>query len=81
MNLPNKVRDTINKYNMLSENDHVMIALSGGPDSVCLATALNELKKTYKLALTAIYLDHGLRPDEVENEKAFCKEFCDRRPG
>jgi tRNA(Ile)-lysidine synthase len=79
MNLPNKVRDTINKYNMLSENDHVMIALSGGPDSVCLATALNELKKTYKLALTAIYLDHGLRPDEVENEKAFCKEFCDRR--
>jgi tRNA(Ile)-lysidine synthase len=79
MNLTEKARGTINKYKMLSENDHVLIALSGGPDSVCLAIVLNELKKEYNLSLKAIYLDHGLRPSEVENEKAFCREFCNSR--
>ncbi len=79
MNLKEKVLGTVNKYNMLSENDHVLIALSGGPDSVCLAIMLNELKNIFKLTLTAIYLDHGLRPDEIDNEKKFCREFCDSR--
>ncbi len=76
MKIKEKVRDTIKKYKMLSENDHILIGLSGGPDSVCLAVMLNGLKSEMKLTLTAVYLDHGLRAGEVENEKAFCKEFC-----
>ena len=62
---------------MLYEGDRVLIGLSGGPDSVCLLHALNNLKDEYKLALHAIYIDHGLRPDEIPAEIEFCKKFCE----
>ncbi|MBI4846987.1 MAG: tRNA lysidine(34) synthetase TilS [Nitrospirae bacterium] len=77
MELLKKVKETISKYSMLSEGDCVLIGLSGGPDSVCLAAILDKLKKDFNLSLSAVYVDHGLRPDEVEAEKAFCREFCD----
>lgn len=77
MELLKKVRETIKKYSMLSENDCVLIGLSGGPDSVCLTIILDKLKKDFNLSLNAVYVDHGLRPDEVEHEKLFCKTFCD----
>lgn len=76
MELLKKIRKTIIKYNMLSEGDNVIIGLSGGPDSVCLGIILHKLRVDFNLTLNAVYVDHGLRPDEVENEKAFCKNFC-----
>jgi tRNA(Ile)-lysidine synthase len=78
MELLEKVKETINKYSMLSEGDCVIVGLSGGPDSVCLAVILDKLKKEFNLSLYAVYVDHGLRPDEIENEKEFCREFCDK---
>jgi tRNA(Ile)-lysidine synthase len=78
MQLPEKVKETIKKYSMLSENDSVLIGLSGGTDSVCLTGILVKFKKDFNLsAINAVYVDHGLRPDEVENEKIFCRNFCD----
>ena len=76
MELLKKVKESINKYSMLSEGDNVIIGLSGGPDSVCLGIILHKLRVDFNLTLNAVYVDHGLRPDEVENEKAFCKNFC-----
>lgn len=61
---------------MLSEGDCVLIGLSGGPDSVCLAVILDKLKADFNLSLHAVYIDHGLRPDEVKDEKIFCRDFC-----
>jgi len=76
MELLKKVKETISKYSLLSEGDCVLIGLSGGPDSVCLAVILDKLKADFNLSLHAAYIDHGLRPDEVEGEKAFCRDFC-----
>ncbi len=77
MELLKKVKETINKYSMLSEGDSVLVGLSGGPDSVCLGVILHKLRVDFNLTLNAVYVDHGLRPLEVENEKKFCKDFCD----
>jgi tRNA(Ile)-lysidine synthase len=77
MNLLGQVKTTIKKHSMLSEKDRVLTGLSGGPDSVCLLHALNNLKDEYKLALHAIYIDHGLRPDEIPAEIEFCKKLCE----
>ena len=77
MKLLGQVKTTIKKHSMLSEKDRVLIGLSGGPDSVCLLHALNNLKDEYKLALHAIYIDHGLRPDEIPAEIEFCKKLCE----
>jgi tRNA(Ile)-lysidine synthase len=77
MELSKRVRETIKKYSMLSENDSILLGLSGGPDSVCLALILDKIKKDFNLLVNAVYVNHGLRPDEVENEKKFCKDLCD----
>ncbi len=77
MELFNEVLNSINKRSMLSEGDSVLIGLSGGPDSVCLGVILHELRVDFNLTLNAVYVDHGLRPQEVEDEKIFCKDFCD----
>jgi len=77
MNLLGQVKTTIKKHSMLSEKDRVLTGLSGGPDSVCLLHVLNNLKDGYKLALHAIYIDHGLRPDEIPSEIEFCKKLCE----
>ena len=77
MNLIGKVKATIKKHSMLREKDGVLAGLSGGPDSVCLLLLLNQLKDEYKLDLHAIYIDHGLRPEEIPDEIKFCKKLCE----
>lgn len=71
--LTSKVIVTLNKYNMLSGGEKVLIGLSGGPDSVCLLHVLNNLKTSYNLDLHTIYIDHGMRPEETPSEIKFCK--------
>ena len=72
-----KVEATISKYAMLSNGDRVLIGLSGGPDSVCLLSVLHKLKEEFGLKLHALYVDHGLRPQEVPGEIAFCRKLCE----
>jgi len=77
MGLLKKVKETINKYSMLTQGDHLLIGLSGGADSVCLSIILSKLREDFNLTLSAVYIDHGLRPEETEEEKLFCKALCD----
>ena len=76
MELLQKVEKTIEKYNMLSIGDHVLVGLSGGPDSLCLLNVLKELKFKYKLKISASYIDHGLRPNDIPKEIEFCQKIC-----
>lgn len=77
MELLKKAKETINKYSMLQQGDHVLIGLSGGADSVCVTVILSKLREEFNLILSAVYIDHGLRADEIEQEKSFCQRLCD----
>ncbi len=77
-NLIDRVVATVKKYSMLKEGEAVLVGLSGGPDSVCLLHVLDKIKDQYNLSLHALYIDHGLRPDETPNEIAFCRDLCRR---
>ncbi|MGB9715261.1 MAG: tRNA lysidine(34) synthetase TilS [Thermodesulfovibrionales bacterium] len=73
-----KIKKTIKKYSMLFNGERVLLALSGGPDSVFLLYALNHFKEEMKLFLHAIYIDHNLRPEETPFEIEFCDKLCQR---
>ena len=62
------------KSNLIFENDKILIAFSGGPDSVFLYYFLNFLKKKLKIELSLVYVNHNLRYD-VENDLKFVKKF------
>lgn len=63
---------------MLQKEETILVGLSGGPDSVCLVHVLDAIKDNLRLNINAIYIDHGLRPDETTSEIEFCKDFCSR---
>jgi tRNA(Ile)-lysidine synthase len=65
------VRATIEKHNMLSGGERVLIAVSGGPDSVALLHVLISLKATYRLDLHLAHLEHGLRGEAAMADMEF----------
>lgn len=75
--MKNKVIATCEKFNLISKGDSVVVALSGGADSVALLDALNSIKEEYKLNLFAAHLNHGLRGEEAERDENFCKILCE----
>ncbi|MCX5698741.1 MAG: tRNA lysidine(34) synthetase TilS [Candidatus Omnitrophica bacterium] len=58
-----KFIETINKYSLIQKGDKILVAVSGGPDSLALLLKLFSLKSKLGLTLHIAHLDHGLRKD------------------
>jgi tRNA(Ile)-lysidine synthase len=69
----NQVRKTIDTYSMLMRGDHLVVAVSGGPDSVALLHILALLANEFQLRLTTVHLNHALREAEADGEEAFVR--------
>ncbi|MCD8107458.1 MAG: tRNA lysidine(34) synthetase TilS [Oscillospiraceae bacterium] len=68
------VLNTIKKYSMLSPGERVLVALSGGADSVSLLIALKELG----YPVFAVHVNHHLRGEESDRDESFCRDLCKR---
>jgi tRNA(Ile)-lysidine synthase len=64
--ITSQVLETIKKHSLIVPGDHLLIGLSGGPDSTCLAHVMHMLKNNLRIRISAIYINHGLRPDELK---------------
>ena len=71
-----KVRHTIVRHNMIIRGDRVIVAVSGGPDSVCLLDILVAFRTELVIELVVAHFNHGLRPDEDEAETRFVKSLA-----
>ena len=74
MYLKNKVKNTIEKFNLLNKEDKVLVAVSGGPDSISLLNILYELGYN----ICTAHINHGIRKS-ADNDENFLKEFCETR--
>ena len=80
MGLRDTLRRTISERALLAPGDRVLVAVSGGPDSLALLHAMHGLGDELGLAdLQAAHLDHGLRGDESAGEARFVAAFCQAR--
>lgn len=70
--IKNKVAYFLDKYNLLNTNKPVLLAFSGGYDSMCLLDICQKLA----LNITAIHLNHNWRGEESINEEENCRRFC-----
>ncbi len=64
-------------YNEINEEDKVILACSGGADSICLLSLLVKLKKEKKLTIICAHVNHKKRIESEEEEK-FVREYCDK---
>jgi tRNA(Ile)-lysidine synthase len=71
----NQVRKTIENHSMLVQGDHLLVAVSGGADSVALLQILTRLANEYRLRLTVAHLNHGLRGAESQREEVFVRRL------
>ncbi len=70
-----KIKATINKYDMLSYEDSIAVAFSGGADSTALLDMLH--KAGYRVS--AIHVNHMIRGAEADADEEFCRQFCSER--
>src|SRR6266446_2367323 len=59
-----------------STGESILIALSGGPDSVALLHVLRELAPRFGLRLAAAHLNHRLRGAESDRDETFVRDLC-----
>ena len=73
--------DIIENFNrsLFKRGDDVVVALSGGADSVCLLYNMLELWQEGDIStLTAVHCNHGLRGEESDRDEKFCKDLCNK---
>ena len=73
-----KALSAILEHGMVKSGDRIVVAVSGGPDSVCLLNILFQLRKPLNANLIVAHLDHGLRPNEDEKETEFVANLTRR---
>lgn len=76
MLLYKKVLSYIRDNKLIEPGDKVLIALSGGPDSVCLLNILFELKDELKIELGAAHLNHMLRGKDAMSDEQYVINIC-----
>ena len=70
-----QMRQLISSAALLPPGSHVLCAVSGGADSVCLLHALYHLRPILNFSLSAAHYDHGLRGEDSTRDAKFVEQF------
>lgn len=71
-----KVDSFFKKWKMVQEEDSVLLGISGGADSVCLARYFLAKRESMSLKLYAVHVNHMLRGEEAKRDEEFVRSFC-----
>lgn len=77
MNAEASVRRTISEHSLIASGDHVVLGLSGGPDSLCLLHILTELRKELGFSLSCVHLNHLMRGEQASADVRWLTGHCD----
>ncbi len=76
--LHKQVVRAIRSRRLLQPGQKVLVAVSGGPDSVALLSILHQLAPTWNLLLTVVHCNYGLRGAESDGDASFVAALCRR---
>lgn len=71
-----EVEKFINRHGLISENQKIIVGVSGGPDSMALLHFLWTHKKMYKIEIVVAHVDHMFRGKQSEEDAQFVEEYC-----
>ncbi|AAK81140.1 tRNA(Ile)-lysidine synthase [Clostridium acetobutylicum] len=74
----NDVINTIEKNSMIKQNDRIVVAVSGGPDSICLLHILFKLKDKFNTSICAAHVNHCIRGEAADKDEEYVKKFCEK---
>ncbi len=73
--LEQKALRFIDENNLIANGDRVLVALSGGPDSVFLLHLLKKYEKRYGIELGTVHINHMIRGKAARADEEFCKKL------
>lgn len=65
------VAETVQKWQMIIPGQKILVAVSGGPDSMALLHLLKELATPFEMALGVAHINHGLRGAASDADEQF----------
>ncbi|MFB5763060.1 tRNA lysidine(34) synthetase TilS [Paenibacillus medicaginis] len=72
------VLNTSAEHMMWAPGDSIVVAVSGGPDSVALLHAMEEISRLHMpLRLICAHVHHGFRPEESDREAGLVRDLAD----
>jgi len=79
MTLLDRLDQFIRERALLRGGERILVAVSGGPDSVVLLDLLWRMRKSWKLSLVAGHFNHQLRGADADADEAFVQSLCQSR--
>ena len=70
-----QVLKTITKYNLIQSGDKIVLAVSGGPDSIFMLNILNRLKQKLNFEIVVAHVNHMIR-EEADSDEEYVENFC-----
>ncbi len=70
---------TVRQHQLFVPGQHLLVAVSGGPDSVALLSLLHRLARSWRLELTVVHCNYGLRGAESDGDESFVRACCRER--
>jgi len=77
--LPAQVIRTVREQDLFAPGHHLLVAVSGGPDSVALLSVLSQMAPDWHLKITAVHFNYRLRGRESDGDEAFVSALCRQR--
>ena len=74
----NLIKNNIFNMNLIARGDNILLALSGGPDSVFLFHNLRKLRETLSFNLYASHINHMYRGKDAMHDEEFVRKLCDK---
>ena len=73
-----KIQRANSDFSLFEGCEKILIGLSGGADSVCLTTVLNDLREKYGFKLYACHINHMIRAQEADRDEQFSRDLCEK---
>ena len=64
------------KYNLIENNDTIVVGFSGGPDSVFLVEMLKKLQYFFNFKIYLVHINHLLRGEDADADENFSFEYA-----
>lgn len=71
-----RVKKLIKKFKLIREGDKILVAISGGKDSLSCAYILNKLKENFNFKLEALHIDVGIQKCTNVRTRNIVENFC-----
>ena len=77
MELESRVEAYVRRHEIFPPGSRILIACSGGPDSLALASILLALREKWRLSLALAHFEHGIRGAASREDVAFVRAFAE----